>query len=110
MNNAKPPGAEPVHRREENLDAILIEHGGWLVQNENARINRDGLRDLHHLLLRDAEVSDNVLRRNSDAKLLEHLRRSGSHQSPIDDAKNFSRKPAKKKFSSAERLGASDNS
>ena len=56
-----PLRAQPFDRCEEDVDPVLIEHGGRLVENENARIDRDRLGDLHHLLLRDAERADGAL-------------------------------------------------
>src|ERR1700748_1505592 len=62
--NAEPLRAQPFNRREEDLDPVLVEHGGWFVEHEHARIDGDRLGDLHHLLLSDAEGCDGVLRRD----------------------------------------------
>ena len=93
-DDSEPLRAQPFNRCEEDVDPVLIEHSGRLVENENARIDGDGLGYLHHLLLSDAKGCDNVLRRDRNAKLLEHLPRTSAHQATIDDAKSFSRKPA----------------
>ena len=93
-DDTDPIRPQTFNRCEEDVDPILIEHSGRLVENENARIDGDGLGYLHHLLLSDAKGCDNVLRRDRNAKLLEHLPRTSAHQATIDDAKSFSRKPA----------------
>ncbi len=53
-NDPQPLGAKPIHRVEQRLDPVLIEHGRRLVENQDLGFDRNGLRDLDHLLLRDA--------------------------------------------------------
>ena len=94
-DDSEPLRAQPFNRCEEDVDPVLIEYGGWFVENENARISQDRFGDLHHLLLSDAEGCDNVLRRDRDAQLFEHLSRASSHQAAIDDAESVPGKSAK---------------
>ena len=94
-DDSDPLRPQPFNRCEEDVDPVLIEHGGRLVEDENARISQDRFGDLHHLLLSDAEGCDNVLRRDRDAQLLEHLPRVSSHQAAIDDAESVPGKSAK---------------
>ncbi len=94
-DDSEPLRAQPFNRCEEDVDPVLIEYGGRLVENENARIGQDRFGDLHHLLLSDAEGCDNVLRRDRDAQLLEHPPRASSDQAAIDDAESVPGKSAK---------------
>ena len=77
------------------MDPVLIEYGGRLVEDENARIRQDRFGDLHHLLLSDAKGCYNILRRDRDAQLLEHLPRASTYQTAIDDAESVPGKSAK---------------
>ena len=95
-DDPEPLRAQPFNRCEEDVDPVLIEYGSRLVENENARVSQDRFGDLHHLLLSDAEGCDNVLRRDRDAQLLEHLPRASSYQAAIDDAESVPGKPAEK--------------
>ena len=109
-DDSEPIRAQSFNRCEEDVDPVLIEHSGRLVENENARIDGDGLGYLHHLLLSDAKGCDNVLRRDRDAKLLEHLPCASSYQAAIDDADSAPGKPAEKDIFFRRKAGASDSS
>ena len=47
---------EAIDRLEEPLDLVRGQRRGRLVHDDQPRVERERLRDLHHLLLRDAEM------------------------------------------------------
>lgn len=58
--------AEPAQKIEEVLFLLGRERGSRLVEDDDARLVVDGARDLHHLLLRGAQVGD--VRRGIDVQ------------------------------------------
>ena len=65
---------------------MLGQRRGRLVEDEQARVERERLDDLDDLLLRGREVADERPRAEADlADLLEQLRRPALHRADVDD-------------------------
>ena len=56
---------------------------GRLVEDQNPRLIQEGLRYLHHLLLRPAQGLDAALQLDVDVKFLKNGVRADRHLSPV---------------------------
>ena len=66
---ARPPPAESAQHREEAVDLLRRQHGGRLVEDEDAGVAVEHLQDLDPLLLADGEPRDAGVERDGEAAL-----------------------------------------
>ena len=71
---------------EQNVDLIVAQAGGGLVKGDNVRIAVDGLHDLDHLLVRDAQRADLGIGADVQPEPLGNGRRALVHLVEIDHA------------------------
>ena len=77
---------EPADELEQNLDLVIGQRRGRLVEHEDARVQRAGLDDLDHLLLGDREPAHRRARAEARlADLLEQRGRLTLHRLAVDD-------------------------
>ncbi len=79
-------GLERPDAIEEPLDLPVGQRRRRFVHDQDARVLRERLRDLHHLLLRDAELVDERARVEVQAKHVEQAPGLGVHPPVIDRA------------------------
>ena len=71
---------------EQNVNLIVAQAGGGLVKGDNVRIAVDGLHDLDHLLVRDAQRADLGIGADVQPEPLGNGRRALVHLVEIDHA------------------------
>ena len=65
IDDSQAAGAEALEHHEEAVHFERRQRRRGLVENQHTRVDREGARDLHHLLLRDTQATDR--RRGADA-------------------------------------------
>src|SRR5262249_49408075 len=78
--------AEVTENVEEDLDLLIAQRGGRLVEDQHARVLGEGFHDLDELLLADAQVTDAGLRVEVELEAPEELARPAVHGEPVDEA------------------------
>src|SRR6266498_1240590 len=81
-----PGRAQRLHPGEEPVDRGGVELRGRLVQDDEARPERQRSRDLHELALLHREIAGQPARVDVDAVLAEHVRRPAAQAPPVDEA------------------------
>ena len=77
-------GLEPRDLREQPVGLAAAERRGWFVEDQQPRVQRQRLRDLHLLLRRDAECAHHAVGRNIEAEAQQLLSRPPAHRHTID--------------------------
>jgi hypothetical protein len=79
---------------EQALDLDTGQRGGGLVHDDDARVERERLRDLDDLLVGDREAAGRAARVDRDAEALEQRGRGPVELGPVDAAEPAGRLPA----------------
>ncbi len=77
--------AEPPDEREERLHLVVGERARRLVEDEDARVDRQSARDLDHLLLVGPQPPDEVVRVDVELEAGERLPRPAPRRVPVDE-------------------------
>ena len=81
------PGlAQLAHDAEELVDLGARQRGGGLVEDEDARVQAQGLRDLHELLARHAQLAHLVAGVDVEPDALQRTARRVAHRLPVEQA------------------------
>ncbi len=96
VDNRHAAGDQPTDQREELVDFARRERGGRLVHHQHRCRRGQGLRDLHHLALREAQEVQRHTRRNLHAQFGEKPRCPIVELTPIDEAAPGGRRVAEK--------------
>ncbi len=86
VEDADPAAFEPADPFKQALDGGLLQRGGRLVQDQEARADREGARDLDHLALLDGEGLCETVNIQVEAPVEHDLPRVRAHGTPVDDA------------------------
>ena len=79
--------AQPAHQRQQRLGLVVGQRGGGLVHHDDAGVERAGLDDLDHLLLRHRErAHQRAGPERPLPQLVEQPLRVGVHAAAVDDA------------------------
>ena len=73
-----------AHDLKQRLHFAVGDGGGRLVHDQYAAVEGDGLDDLHHLLLGDAQIGDQGVGVDAQIEAVEHLLGVGAHLGLVD--------------------------
>src|SRR5688572_20627712 len=82
-NNRRSLFAQAPHETEQIVHLMQCERGGGLIHDQDLSIDRKGTRDLHHLLLCNAQRASLLLEVELHAKGLEQFARLGIQLAPV---------------------------
>ena len=91
VDHAEPAFAQAADNREEHLGLPLGQRGGRFVEDDDARVRRDGPGDRDHLLLGDGEGAHGYRRIERHAQLGEQPGGGGGHGAVVDQAEAANR-------------------